>query len=487
MKPGSKFAAFLSGGAKLIVPASMSGRSRAMIAAGLVGFAFLAAPAHAQTAITAPGTPTAPRVVAPTTVPPYAKDVKAPAPTVAAQAVAAPQVRSQAVSGPAPAQVAPARTAAPAAPQAAPTQDWRSRQATPQQNQDRSHGHHDREFSAAPIAAAIGAMIGMQQQPVYVAPAYGPTYAPAPGYYDQGQPYAAPAVENDGYGPSYAPNPEPQVEQGGYQAGTPRPVPAEGRMLDPENAGKIMNLGGQAFDARDVFATVAAARIVGVDPSALFALESRSESAMQRFSQMAGQDNPAADIAGPYAYGAQRWLSAYARFAPAAGIPGAQNAVIRSADGTLDVRNPQQLGDVMSQRENRYVASLLAAAEMQSNDTRYRQIFGTGPTMAELVVGHHIGVDGMIRYSQLVRQSPDAPLASVMREGLARDLLVLTGMADVQPNVRAWSIAAFQERLDNALKNGLARFAMAKSVQLPPDYKPGFMNEAYAAPAPAMR
>lgn len=486
MKSGSKFAAFLSGGAKLIVPASMSGRPRAVIAAGLVGFAFLAAPAHAQTAITAPGTPTAPRIVAPTTVPPYAKDVKAPAPTVAAQAVAAPQVRSQAVSAPAPTQAAPARTAA--APRGTPTQDWRSRQAASPQNQDRSHGHHDREFSAAPIAAAIGAMIGMQQQPFYVAPAYdSTTYAQAPGYYDQGHPYGARAAESDGYGPSYAPYPGPQVEQGGYQAGAPRPVPADGRMLDPESAGKIMNLGGQAFDARDVFATVAAARIIGVDPSALFALESRSESAMQRFSQMGGQDNPAADIAGPYAYGAQRWLAAYARFAPAAGIPGAQNAVIRSSDGTFDVRNPQQLGDVMSQRESRYVASLLVAAEMQSNDTRYRQIFGTGPTMAELVIGHHIGGDGMIRYSQLVRQSPDAPLASVMREGMARDLLMLTGMVDVQPNVRAWSIGAFQERLDNALKNGLARFAMAKSVQLPPDYKPGFRNEAHATPAPAMR
>lgn len=483
MKPGSKFAAFLSGGAKMIAPASMSVRSRAMIVAGLVGFAFLAAPASAQTAIPAPGTPTAPRVVAPTTVPPYAKDVKAPAPTAAA-----PQMRAQAISPPAPTQVAPPRTASAPTPQVTLAQDWRSRQASQPQNQDRSHRHHDREFIAAPLAAAIGAAIGMQQQPVYVAPAYGAaTYAPAPGYYDQRQTYGAPVAQDDGYGPSYAPYPGPQVEHGGYQAGAPRSVPAEGRMLDPESAGKIMNLGGQAFEARDVFATVAAARIIGVDPSALFALESRSESAMQRFSQVAGQDNPAADIAGPYAYSAQRWLSAYARFAPAAGVPGAQNAVIRSSDGTLDVRNPQQLSDVMSQRENRYVASLLVAAELQSNDTRYRQIFGTGPTMAELVVGHHIGGDAMIRYSQLVRQSPDAPLASVMREGMARDLLVLTGMADLQPNVGTWTIGAFQARLDNALKNGLARFAMAKSVQLPPDYKPGYVNEAHAAPAPAMR
>lgn len=479
MKPGSKFAAFLSKGATLIMPATMPGKSRAMLAAGIVGFAFLAAPAHAQTATQAPGTgtATAPRVVSPATVPPYAKDVKAPAPSVAnVQRPAAPA-----------AQVAPQ----PGAPAQHPNAQAIPRPTgVPQgmaQGHDRQNFRHDRdrEYSAAPLAAALGAAIGMTlPQQVYVAPAA--TYVPAPGYYDQDPGYGAPVVGGDGYGPSYATNPAPRVEPGGFQAGRPQPVPADGRMLDPESAGKVMNLGGQAFEARDVFATVAAARVIGVDPSALFALESRAESAMQRYSQGAGEDNPMAEIAGPYAYGAQRWLSAYARFAPSAGIAGAQNAVIRAANGSLDIADPHQLADIMSQRENRYVASLLAAAEMKSNDIRYRQAFGTGPTMAELVVGHHAGADAMLRYSQILRQSPDAPLGSVIRDNYARDLLVLTGMSDIQPDLRGWTIGSFQARLDNALKNGLSRFAMAKSVQLPPDYKPGYVDDVQAAAVPRM-
>lgn len=349
--------------------------------------------------------------------------------------------------------------------------DRRDRQSLLPHDRDRDR-RRDREFLAAPLAAAIGTAIGLQQQPVYVAPAYDPSEE----YYGGPE-----TIQGDGYGPSYAPYPGPQVEQGGYQAGRPLPVPAEGRMLDPESAGKVMNLGGQTFEARDVFATVAAARVIGVDPSALFALESRSESAAQRFAQGAGGDNPVAEIAGPYLYNTQRWLSAYMRFAPAAGIPGAANAVVRRADGSLDVADPHQLSDILGARENRYVVSLLAAAELKSNDLRYRQAFGgAGPTMAELVVGHHAGPEAMLQYSQILRQSPDAPLGSAIRANVARDLLVLTGMADLQPDVRGWTIGSFQARLDNALKNGLARFAMAKSVQLPPDYRPGFSTEAPA-------
>ncbi|MGY3582170.1 hypothetical protein ACVIGB_000905 [Bradyrhizobium sp. USDA 4341] len=468
MKPGSKFAAFLSKGATLIVPASMpAGRSRAMVVAGLVGFTFLASPAHAQSSVSPAGTAMAPRIVAPSTVPPYAQGVKGPEASAAM----------------------PARPIAAAPPAASPTrsssssQDWRNSQKTNQPStQDRSERHRDREYRSAPLAAVIGAAIGLQQQTMPVAPGYGgPVYAPPAPYYDDGAP-----IVQGGYGPSYAPYPAPQVQQGGYQAGRAQPIPAEGRMLDPESAGKVMNLGGQAFDARDVFATVAAARVIGVDPSALFALESRAESAGQRFAQGAGGDNPLGEIAGPYAYATQRWLSAYERFAPAAGIPGAANAVIRGANGSLSIADDHQVSDILAKRQDRYISSLLAAAEMKSNDIRYRQTFGGGPTMAELVVGHHAGPEAMLRYAQIMRQSPDAPLASVMRANYARDLLVLTGMADLQPDVRSWTIGSFQARLDNALKNGLARFAMAKAVELPPDYRPGYSAEAPAAAGPRM-
>jgi hypothetical protein len=467
MMPRSRFAAFLTKGATLFIPSSMpAGRSRAIVAAGLAGFAFLASPAHAQTATA--GTANSPRIVAPTTVPPYAQGVKVPATVAPSAAPRSNAPTSTAQSGNTLRPVTRAGTGQPVPG----SWDRRDREWSPQHDHDRAR-HGSREFIAAPLAAAIGTAIGLQQQPVYVAPAYDPSA----GYYNG--PVAI--DQEDGYGPSYAPYPGPQVEQGGYQAGRPLPVPAEGRMLDPESAGKVMNLGGQNFEARDVFATVAAARVIGVDPSALFALESRSESAAQRFAQGAGSDNQVAEIAGPYLYNSQRWLSAYMRFAPAAGIPGAANAVVRHADGSLDVADPHQLSDIMGARENRYVVSLLAAAELKSNDLRYRQAFGgVGPTMAELVVGHHAGPEAMLQYSQILRQSPDAPLGSVMRANVARDLLVLTGMADLQPDVRGWTIGSFQARLDNALKNGLARFAMAKSVQLPPDYRPGFSPDAPA-------
>lgn len=482
MKAGSSFAAFLSKGTILTLPkgAPLS-RSRAAAAAAVLGVAFLAAgAAHAQTAA-AVGTATQPRVVAPTTVPPYATSPK----TAAATTATAPAPAPKPAAAPAPASTA-TPTAAPAPTPGSIAAAPRPMQAAPAQGQvrtqthggDRHDGRRDRRddnsFRSLPFAlgAALG-MSGLGAEPGYVAPSYATPVYGAPAYqqnYVEGpvygpDPYAPGYQQGGGYEPGYRAE---DARNPGYAPGRAAPVPPQSRPLDPGNAGRTITFGPETLDAQEVMATVAAARVVGVTPASLLALQSRSLEAVEAVRQQAGQDDPNMPIDGPYAYSIDRWQSALSRFGSSIGIGGAVAKITGGPSGSAEADRSA----VNALRSDAYVSGLMAAAEMKSNDTAYRQAFGAGPMMAELVIGHHVGQKAMLQLSQIMRQAPGTPLLSVVRPEFARDLVMLTGMAHVQPPRGQWTVGEFVFGIDNALKNSLTRYASADRMALPVDYKP---------------
>lgn len=258
--------------------------------------------------------------------------------------------------------------------------------------------------------------------------------------------------------------------------------PASGRMRDPGTSG-VYRFGNETIDARHVHATVAAAMTVGtggrpgVDPAALLALQSRSADALSR---MQGGDTSNQPIDGPYAFSTQRWLAAFARFMPSLGRADLARQIDRAPNGQLDVRTRDAHEEIMGMRSDPYVASVVAAAEMVANDARYRSVFGIGPNLAELATGHHAGPETMIRISQAVRAQPGAPLAAIIGEARARDLIVLTGLEGVvSPQAPA---AHYLGSLNNAFRNGLARYQAVRTVMLPPDYRPAAPEGPQAGP-----
>jgi hypothetical protein len=424
-KAGSAFASFLSKGTTLTLPKGMPlSKSRAAAAAAIFGVAFIAVAAHAETA-PAPGTAAQPRIVSPATVPPYAKPG---AQTTRAAASASTSAHTaQAPSG------------------------------HPQRE-----GHRGGDtFRSAPFA--IGAALGLAAapQPVYVTSGYDPAPATVPGYVEE--PASIYGPNDDGYRADDAQDP-------GFAPGLPQVIPDGSRMRDPETLNKKFSFGSEQLDGQDVMATIAAARIAGVTPAALLALQSRSLEAVHLAAEREGaSDNPMAPIDGPYAYSVQRWQSAVSRFGGAIGTGGAVTKATGGASGNPDA----DMSNLLALRADPYIAGLMAGAEMASNDAAYRQAFGAGPTMAELVIGHHVGQQAMLRLSQVYHQTPDVPLTSVIKPNFARDLITLTGLSSVQPSdPRGWTVGSMINTIDNALKNALTRYAAADRMVLPTDYKP---------------
>jgi hypothetical protein len=465
---GSAFASFLSKGTTLTLPKGRPlSKSRAAAAAAILGVAFLSGAAHAQTATPDTGTSTQPRIVAPAIVPPYAKPgAMMTKPVTAAPVAAAPT----AAPAPAPATTsAPARIAAPQVtstsaqpPHAARTQSGSQQSGHPQRD-SRRRGD---TFNSAPFA--LGAAIGFAAtaQPVYSAPGYIDEPGVADGYV--ADPYARPpAYSTPSYDVGYRAE---DARDPGFARGNPQIIPDGGRMRDPETFNKSFVFGGERLGGQAVMATVAAARIAGVTPAALLALQSRSLEATELAAAREGaSDNPESPIDGPYAYSIQRWQSAISRFGGSIGIGGA----VAKATGGASGNPAADISNTLALRSDPYISGLMAGAEMASNDAAYRQAFGVGPTMAELVIGHHVGQPAMLRLSQIYRQSPDAPLASVVKPNFARDLVTLTGLSGLQPpDPRGWTVGSMINTIDNALKNALTRYAAADRIVLPTDYKP---------------
>lgn len=453
MRAGSAFASFLSKGATLTLPKGVPlSRSRAAAAAAILGVAFVSSAALAQTPDPAPGTVVQPRLVAPATVPPYAQPG-----AVATKSASPAPATSQ----------APAANTPPAAPSARTTGSQDASSSRPKRD-GRRHGD---AFNSAPFA--VGAAIGLATA---AQSGYGvPGYVAAPGHIET-------EVADDYVVDSYARPPAyaPSSYGGGYRAeaardpgfarGNPAVIPDGGRMRDPETFNKTFTFGGEHLDGQQVMATVAAARVAGVTPAALLALQSRSlEAADLAAAHEGASDNPEALIDGPYAYSIQRWQSAVARFGASIGIGGA----VTKATGGDSGNAAADMANTLALRSDPYISSLMAGAEMASNDAVYRQAFGVGPTMAELVIGHHVGQSAMLRFSEIYRHAPDTPLASAIKPNFARDLVTLTGLSGVQPpDPRGWTVGSLIHTIDNALKNALTRYAAADRMVLPTDYKP---------------
>lgn len=333
---------------------------------------------------------------------------------------------------------------------------------------------------------------GTRAQPRIVSPAIVPPYAqpgvvstrvaappPAtaqvPGYLEPrdaagygADPYARPpAYAPPSYGGGYN---AADAHDPGFARGNPAVIPDEGRMRDPETFNKTFTFGGEQLDGQQVMATVAAARIAGVTPAALLALQSRSlEAAELAAAHEGASDNPEALIDGPYAYSIQRWQSAISRFGGAIGVGGA----VAKATGGASGNPAADMASTLALRSDPYISSLMAGAEMASNDAAYREAFGVGPRMAELVIGHHVGQPAMLRFSEIYRQAPGTPLSSAIKPNFARDLVALTGLSGVRPpDPRGWTVGSLINMIDNALKNALTRYAAADRMVLPTDYKP---------------
>ncbi len=499
MKAGSAFASFLSKGATLTLPRGASlARSRAAVAAAALGIAFAASAAHAQTATVPPGTAAAPRIVAQASVPPYAQPGAKPQTAAAPPPAARPAVPNQAAAAPPPPppphanpsstgpfQGRPQIQAAPQAPAApAGRGNWtqgqphapQGAQAYDQGRRDEGRRDHDRDrdhgFGLGAVLGAVLAPQAVAVPTVYGAPAYG-----APGYADPG--YADPGYADPGYAVPPAPPVPDYAVRDAYGAGTGGPGyraedardPGFPRNYHAPGADKLpetLQIGGEQLDTQTVFATIAAARIVGVTPAALLALQSRSFEAVEAIAAQADGDNPNMPISGPYAYSVDRWQSAVSRFGAAIGLGGNLEQITGGPSGNADVDRSA----LNSVRTDPYVSSLMAAAEMAANDMAYRQAFGSGPLMAELVVGHHAGREAMMKLSQIYRQAPGTPLAAVVKPNYLRDLVMLTGLSHVDLHGGQWTVGSFIGTLDNALKNGLTRYASVDRMALPPDYKP---------------
>jgi hypothetical protein len=442
--------------------------------------------AKAQTAQVQPTAPKPASIAAPASSPP---PIAAPAPTPTSTSIAPKPLQPKAL------------TAAPTQPQmsgiqpnggyrSATTQTQNGQQGNRNWQQDgRRDRRDDNSFRSLPFG--LGAALGVAGAAV-VQPGYGQVYG-QPGYgvpVVQGGYPVDPAYSGDVYGndpyaapPAYQGGPyEPgyraeDARDPGFAPGRAQAVPAESRPRDPETAGRQITFGTETLDAQDVMATIAAARVVGVTPAALLAMQSRSLEAVEAVRQQAGEDNPNMPIDGPYGYSIERWQSALSRFGSSVGIGGALAKVTGGPSNDAETDRAA----AVTLRGDAYISGLMAAAEMASNDMAYRQAFGAGPMLAELVIGHHAGQKAMLQLSQIYRQAPGTPMGQVVRENFMRDLVMLTGMAHVPPPQGQWTVGAFIQGVDNALKNSLTRYAAADRMQLPVDYKPQARAMARAA------
>jgi hypothetical protein len=490
MKAGSAFAAFLSKGTTLTLPRGAGlARSRAAIAAAAFGVAFVAGAAHAQTSAAGPNVPGQVRVIAQSSVPPYAapdavKPARSSAPAAQSPVAQAPAAARPAAPAPAAPSSNPsfqgrpqAAAPAPAAPAARGSGNWPQAQQQTAQGRPHDHDRRDRNsFGSAPFAlgAVLGAALG-QPAAVYGAPAAYPPVAVvgAPVYgdpgYDQGG-YAPPPQAYPSAGPGYR-------AENARDPGFPRDYSVAG---GTRNMPQTLNIGGEQLDTQTVFASIAAARIAGVTPAALLALQSRSAEAVEAMRQKAGEDDPNAPIEGPYAYSIERWQADAARFGNSVGLAGAMAKITGGSNGNAE----EDRASLNSMRGEPYVASLMAASAMAANDAAYRQTFGAGPVMAMLVVGHHAGRQAMLKLAQIARQDPNVPMAAVIKPEYLRDLVMLTGLAHMQPP-GGFTVGSYIGALDNALKNALTRYASVDRMALPPDYKPLDRATANAEREPA--
>jgi hypothetical protein len=115
------------------------------------------------------------------------------------------------------------------------------------------------------------------------------------------------------------------------------------------------------------------------------------------------------------------WLQVMKQEGPRLGYQKFADAITQSANGDLQIADPQVRAEVLKLRENPQVAADMAAAFTKSNGDYLRQKFGRTPSPGELYIAHFLGAKGAEKMFNAGLQNPDQVAANLFPQAAANN------------------------------------------------------------------